>query len=109
MDELARLLGHERRLLELLLFKLVEGRYLLAGELDLPEEALTMSFLARDSLEPYTTIFSDHRQAFLGLAAEIEDVARQNPRLAELGPAAGLTMPSLVDWLKSPSSVLDQP
>lgn len=161
MDELARLLGHERRLLELLLFKLVEGRHLLAAgegrflpfaaaeveramerlqeaelrrsilvhrlasELDLPEEALTMSALARDSLEPYRTIFSDHRKAFLALAAEIEDVTRQNRHLAErgshnverqtvmdlqvvqngyqamLGATARLTLPSLVDWLKS--------
>jgi hypothetical protein len=121
MDELARLLGHERRLLELLLFKLVEGKHLLAAgearflpyaaaeveramerlqeaelkrsmlvhrlaaDLDLPEEALTMSALARDSLEPYRTIFADHRQAFLDLAAEIEDVTRQNRRLAERG------------------------
>ena len=121
MDELARLLGHERRLLELLLFKLVEGRHLLAAgearflpyaaaeveramerlqeaelrrsmlvhrlaaDLELPEEALTMSALARDSLEPYRTIFSDHRRAFLDLAAEIEDVTRQNRRLAERG------------------------
>ena len=121
MDELARLLGHERRLLELLLFKLVEGRHLLAAgearflpyaaaeveramerlqeaelrrsvlvhrlaaELELPEEALTMGALARDSLEPYRTIFADHRKAFLALAAEIEDVTRQNRRLAERG------------------------
>ena len=121
MDELARLLGHERRLLELLLFKLVEGRQLLAAgearflpyaaaeveramerlqeaelrrsmlihqlatDLDLPEDALTMSALARDSIEPYRTIFADHRRAFLALAAEIEDVTRQNRRLAERG------------------------
>jgi len=153
MDELARLLGHERRLLELLLFKLVEGRHLLAagegrflpfaaaeieraterlqevelrrsllvhrlaGDLDLPEEALTMSALAQDRLEPYKTIFSDHRKAFLELAAEIEDVTRQTRRLAERGshdPApmigrqavlrvtARLAMPSLVDWLNEP-------
>jgi len=112
MDEVARLLGHERRLLELLLFKLVEGRHLLAAgearflpfaaaeveraierlqeaelrrsvlvhrlaaDLDLPEEALTMGALAKDSLEPYRTIFSDHRKAFLALAAEIEDVTQ---------------------------------
>ena len=162
MDELARLLGHERRLLELLLFKLVEGRHLLtagearflpyaaaeveramerlqeaelrrsvlvhrlAAELELPEEALTMGALARDSLEPYRTIFADHRKAFLALAAEIEDVTRQNRRLAErgalvdagiahavmdlqlarsgyqavLGATARLTMPSLADWLR---------
>ena len=121
MDELARLLGHERRLLELLLFKLVEGRHLLAAgearflpyaateveramerlqeaelrrsmlvarlatELELPEEALTMGALARDSVEPYRTIFADHRKAFLELAAEIEAVTRQNRRLAERG------------------------
>jgi len=129
MDELARLLGHERRLLELLLFKLVEGRHLLAagearflpfaaaeieraterlqeaelrrsmlvhrlaGHLDLPEEALTMSALAHDSPEPYRTIFSDHRRAFLELAAEIDDVSGQSRRLA---------LPSLVDWLNRP-------
>src|SRR5206468_3105437 len=82
----------ERRLLDLLLVKLVEGRHLLtagearflpyaaaeveramerlqeaelrrsvlvhrlAAELELPEEALTMGALARDSLEPYRTI-----------------------------------------------------
>jgi hypothetical protein len=121
MDELARLLSVERRLLELLLFKLVEGRHLLtAGEarflpyavaeieratervqevelrrsmlvsdlvqrLEIPEESLTLSALARDSLEPYRTIFTDHRLAFLELAAEIEDVRRQNRRLAERG------------------------
>jgi hypothetical protein len=121
MDELARLLGHERRLLELLLFKLVEGKHLLAAgearflpyaaaeveramerlqeaelrrsllvhrlaeDLELPEEALTMSALAKDSLEPYRTIFADHRQAFLDLASEIEEVTRQNRRLAERG------------------------
>src|SRR5439155_10226820 len=108
MDELARLLSHERRLLELLLFKLVEGRHLLAAgearflpyaateveramervqeaelrrsmlvydlaaEMDVPEEALTLSALARDSLEPFRTIFADHCLAFLELAAEIE-------------------------------------
>ena len=121
MDELARLLSVERRLLELLLFKLVEGRHLLAAgearflpyaaaeveramervqeaelrrsmlvsdlarELEIPEESLTLSALARDSLEPYRTIFTDHRLAFLELAAEIEDVTRQNRRLAERG------------------------
>jgi hypothetical protein len=113
MDELARLLSVERRLLELLLFKLVEGRHLLAAgearflpyavaeveramervqeaelrrsmlvsdlarDLEIPEEQLTLSALARDSLEPYRTIFADHRLAFLEMAAEIEDVTRQ--------------------------------
>lgn len=121
MDELARLLGHERRLLELLLFKLVEGKHLLAAgearflpyaaaeverameklqeaelrrsmlvhrlaaDLDVPEAALTMTALAKDSVEPFRTIFADHRQAFLELAAEIETVTAQNRRLAERG------------------------
>jgi|GEM_PF-5339967 len=140
MDDLARLLGHERRLLELLLFRLVAGRHLLAagearflpfaaaeveramerlqeselrrsmlvhrlaGDLDLPEEALTMSALARDSLEPYKTIFSDHRQAFLALAAEIEDVAGQNRRLAERGSP---NLEQRVDTLKQHRSSLE--
>ena len=168
MDELARLLGHERRLLELLLFKLVESKHLLAAgearflpsaaaeverameklqetelrrsmlvhrlaaELDVPEAALTMTALAKDSVEPFRTIFADHRQAFLELAAEIETVTAQNRRLAErrvhnveelmavpldlqmaqfgyravLGGTTRLTMPwSLVDFLRQGPSV----
>jgi len=121
MDELSRLLSVERRLLELLLFKLIEGRYLLeagearflphaaaeveratqrvqeaelrrsimvaelASDLEIPEESLTLSALSRVSGEPYRTIFTDHRLAFLELAAEIEDVTRQDRRLAERG------------------------
>lgn len=151
MDELARLLSVERRLLELLLFKLVEGRDLLtarearflpyaaaeieratervqevelrrsmlvsdlARRLEIPEESLTFSALARDSLEPYRTIFTDHRLAFLELTAEIEDVTRQNRRLAERGAhdveqlllnstrlvgRSRLSMPSLLDFLR---------
>src|ERR1044072_8892467 len=57
----------------------------LADELDVAEAALTMTALAKDSLEPYRTIFADHRQAFLELAAEIETVTTQNRRLAERG------------------------
>jgi hypothetical protein len=166
MDELARLLGHERRLLELLLFKLVEGKHLLAGgearflpyaaaeverameklqdaelrrsilvhrlaaDLAVPGAVLTMTVLANDSAEPFRTIFADHGQAFLELAAEIETVTAQNHRVASLeahrstledvdladsvmdlriaqagyqavlGASARLTMPSLVDFLR---------
>jgi len=110
MDELARLLSFERRLLELLLFKLVEGRHLLVAgearflpyaaaeieratervhEVELRRSMLVsdprLSALARDTVEPYRTIFSDHRLAFLELAAEIEDVSLQNRRLAVRG------------------------
>jgi hypothetical protein len=112
MDELSRVLSVERRLLEFLLFKLVEGRHLLAAregrflpyaaaevqramervqvaelrrsilmhdlavELDVSEGALTLGALARDSIEPFRTIFADHHLAFLELAAEIDEVSR---------------------------------
>jgi len=124
MDELARLLSVECRLLERLLFKLVEERHLLAAaetrflhdaaaeveramdrvqevelrrsmmvadltcDLEIPEESLTLSALARDSVEPYRTIFTDHRLAFLELAAEID------------GISFCLSMPSVRDFLR---------
>ena len=151
MDELARLLSVECRLLERLLFKLVEERHLLAAaetrflpyaaaevqramervqevelrrsmmvadltcDLEIAEESLTLSALARDSVEPYRTIFTDHLLTFLELAAEIEDVTRQNRHLAERGahgveqllslvdqPAgmSRLSMPSVLDFLR---------
>lgn len=142
MDELARLLSVERRLLELLLFKLVEGRHLLAAgearflpyaatevekamgrvqeaelrramlvhelaaEMGVPEEALTLSALARDSLEPFRTIFTDHRLAFLELAAEIEDVTRQNRRLAERGAHDVEQLLAMVGQAQSPADEL---
>jgi hypothetical protein len=124
MEELTRWLSVEYRLLDLLLFKLVEGRRLLAAgetrfldyaaaevdralervreaelrrsvlvadlarELDLPAEGLTLSVLARDSVEPYRTIFADHHDTFLELTAEIAD-RRVGPRV-----------PSLSDFLR---------
>ena len=142
MDELARLLSVERRLLELLLFKLVEGRHLLAAgearflpyaaaeveramervqeaelrrsmlvhdlaaEMEVPEAALTLSALARDSLEPHRTIFTDHRLAFLELAAEIEDVTRQNRRLAERGAHDVEQLLAMVGQAQAPADEL---
>ena len=139
MEKLARLLSVERRLLELLLFELVEGRHLLAAgevrflpyaadevdramvgvqevellrsmavadlarDLDVPEEKLTLSSLSHDSMEPYRTLFADHLMSLHELAAEIEDVTRQNRRLA--GPwvfsvLTRLPLPSLLDFLR---------
>jgi hypothetical protein len=119
MDELTGLLSRERRLLEVLLFKLVaarhflaagEGRFLMwaaaeveratervreaemlraglvqkiAREVGLPEDSLTLSALAAEAPEPYRTIYGDHRQAFLELVAEIEEVTRANRKLAQ--------------------------
>jgi hypothetical protein len=121
LDELAGLLGRERRLLEVLLFKLVEARHLLAAgevrflpwaageveravervreadllrataltkisaDLNIPMEKLSLKELADDSVEPYRTVFSDHRNAFLELVAEIEDVVAANRKLAGQG------------------------
>lgn len=121
MDELATLLGHERRLLEFLLFRLIEGKHLLAAdearflayaateveqaaervqeaelrrsllvarlapELGVSEQVLTLGALARDSIEPYRTIFADHRRAILEFVTEIEEVTRQNRWLAARG------------------------
>lgn len=144
MDKLARLLSVERRLLELLLFKLVEGHHLhsagqarfvpfeaadvmrtkervqevallrsmlasdLARDLEIPEESLTLSALARVSVEPFGTLFAHYRRALLDLAAEIDDVTRQDLGLqrsapgdqAVLGAVSGLPMPSLLDFLR---------
>jgi hypothetical protein len=121
MDELAGLLSRERRLLEVLLFKLVTARHLLAaGEsrflvwaaaeveratervrdaevmraslvqqlarsMGLSEENLTLGSLAKESPEPYRSIFEDHRRAFFDLVAEVEEVTKANRQLAQRG------------------------
>lgn len=121
MDELAGLLSRERRLLEVLLFKLTTARHLLAaGEsrfltwaaaeveratervreaemmraalvqqlarsMGLAEENLTLGALAKESPEPYRSIFDDHRRAFFDLVGEVEEVTRANRQLAQRG------------------------
>lgn len=121
MDELAAVLRKERHLLEILLFKLVEARHLLAAsemrflawaadeveravervrgaeiergfivekiarELNLSAESLTLRALAEETPEPYRSVFTDHRTAFLELVAEIETVAQANRKLAGQG------------------------
>ena len=103
MDELARLLSVERHLLELLLFKLIERRHLLAAgetrfltfadaEVDRALERAQLAELRRSlfihdlgsDLGAFGTIFIEHRSALCELAAEIED--------------EGMTMPSLADF-----------
>jgi len=121
MDELAGLLSRERRLLEVLLFKLITARHLLAaGEsrfltwaaaeveratervrecemmraslvqqlartMGLSEENLTLGALAKESPEPYRSIFEDHRRAFFDLVGEVEEVTKANRQLAHRG------------------------
>lgn len=57
----------------------------LARELEVPEDELTLSSLARFSPEPYRQIFSDHRTAFLELVTEVQQVTQTNRRLATRG------------------------
>ena len=121
MDELAGLLSRERRLLEVLLFKLVTARHLMAAgetrfltwaaaeveratervreaellraalvqqlarKAGLSEDALSLKALASHSPEPYRSILEDHRHAFFGLVAEIEEVTAANRQLANRG------------------------
>lgn len=62
----------------------------LARELELAEEDLTLSALARVAPEPYRQIFGDHRVAFLDLVNEVQSVSQTNRRLATRG-IQGLT------------------
>lgn len=54
----------------------------LAAEWDVPGDTLTLQKLAERAEEPFGTIFADHRDALLKVAAEIEEVALENRRLA---------------------------
>ncbi len=45
-------------------------------------DTLTLGLLASRSPEPYRSVFADHREAFAALAAEIEETATTNRRLA---------------------------
>lgn len=54
----------------------------LAGAWGVSPEQLTLDVLARRAPAPYDTIFREHLEAFGALAAEIEDVARDNRELA---------------------------
>lgn len=47
-----------------------------------PSEDLTLRELAERSPEPMAGVFRDHQEAFAELAAEIEDTARENRKLA---------------------------
>jgi hypothetical protein len=119
MDELARSLAAERRVLELLLFKLVEAQHLLAeGDdrfyalasaelervLQLARDAelkralvigpdRTLTDLAVTAPSPFGTILDDHRDSMRALLAEIEAVSRASCELSrtDTGAAPALT------------------
>jgi len=53
-----------------------------AEEWGVPAETLTLGYLAEHAPEPERTMFAEHREAFLGLVAEIEEQAAENRRIA---------------------------
>lgn len=139
MDELATLLGHERCLLEFLLFRLVEGKHLLAADearffayaaaeveqaaeqvreaelhrslvvarmaadLGVSEHELSLDSLVQHSVEPYRTIFADHRRAILEYVTEIEEVTSQSRQLAVRGAREVAQLLSMVTGEAPPS------
>lgn len=58
-----------------------------AEEWGVAAEEVTLSYLATNAPEPYRSLFEDHRDAFLKLAAEIEEATLENRRLATAGLA----------------------
>lgn len=121
IDELAAHLHEQRKLVEYLLFKLVEARLLLSSnqasfvpiamaeiesvlegirnaeyrrealldrlssDWNVPTSQLTLSYIAERVPEPYDEIFADHRDGFMTLVDKVEDVTRDNQRLATAG------------------------
>jgi hypothetical protein len=59
-----------------------------AGAGSTASTSLTLRTLAEQAPEPWRTIFADHRTAFLGLAADLEDAMGAAQRLATTGGAA---------------------
>jgi hypothetical protein len=121
LTQLNEVLWAERRLLDVLLYRLVSAKLVLAsdekrfvplalaeveramekirvaelqrslviGRLSLawgvPRDELSLVYLADWAPEPARTLFEDHRTACLELTAEIEQVSRENQRLAAAG------------------------
>ena len=55
-----------------------------AAEVQMDVDRITLRALSEEAPEPWSTIFDDHRQAFLEMTAEIEDITKVNRRLATL-------------------------
>lgn len=60
----------------------------LAAQWGLDPADLTLSELAQRTGEPWRTMFTDHQEGFAALAAEIEETATTNRRLAQAGLGA---------------------
>lgn len=119
--ELADHLDEQRKLVEYLLFKLVEAHLLLSSnqapfvpiamaeiesvlegirdaekkrevllaqlsaDWTVPGDQLTLEYLAEKAPVPYDEVFADHRKGFMTLVDQIEEVTRDNQRLATAG------------------------
>lgn len=57
---------------------LLDVAHVLGGD----AHALTLETLATDTVEPWRSVFTDHRRAFLSLAQEIEETTEANRELA---------------------------
>lgn len=57
----------------------------LADEWGVEPERVSLGYLAEESPEPYGTAFGDHRDQFMTLVDQVEEVTKENRRLASLG------------------------
>ena len=138
LTQLNEVLWTERRLLDVLLYRLVSAKLVLASDekrfvpvalaeveralekirvaelqrslvigrlslaWDVPREELSLVYLADWAPEPSRTMFEEHRTACMELTAEIEQVSRENKRLA----AAGLQeVRQLVEMVVGPQAM----
>lgn len=67
-----------------------------AENLPLDRSQVTLRLIAEQAPEPWRTILTEHRQALLGLAGELEDAASAARRLAANG---GVTVTATLDRL----------
>lgn len=58
---------------------------LLADDWGVEPDRITLGFLTEESPEPYRTAFADHRSEFMTLVDQVEDVTKENRRLAATG------------------------
>lgn len=57
----------------------------LARDWGVAPDAITLGYLAESSPKPYDKAFAEHRSEFMSLVDEVENVTRENRRLASAG------------------------
>lgn len=58
---------------------------LLAQEWGVEPDQISLSYLVAESPEPYRTAFADHKDEFMTLVDQVEEVTKENRRLAAAG------------------------